>query len=277
MQRSNITNLSILSLFIVLIATIPSQACADEYPTAPPTSDWTVTGSAAVASQYRFRGISESNNGPVVQGTITVAHASGFYVSAWASSAPSGNSPVNIGGSELDIYGGYTHAIAHSAVVFDGGLYGYVYAGLPADNLYELYGSLSETIGPVTGKIGGAFAPGQKVFDTNLSSTARENLYVYVEATGAIPHTPITLHTHLAHTGGGFDYTKPYLDYTIGATAKWKRLSLDLSLVGTNVSRNDIARSGIATNSSGSVDPLKLDAFYRQGKPVAVVSLSVSF
>jgi hypothetical protein len=57
-----------------------SPALADE--TAPP-SDFKITGSAAVVSQYRFRGISQSNNRPAVQGAITVAHSSGFYVSTW--------------------------------------------------------------------------------------------------------------------------------------------------------------------------------------------------
>jgi uncharacterized protein (TIGR02001 family) len=276
MPRLTVPTLRNICAALVLSVTISEGARADSDPTAPP-AEWTVTGSAAIASQYRFRGISESDNRPVLQVTITVTHETGFYVAAWASSAQRGNSPVDIGGSELDLYGGYTHSLGQSDLVVDGGVYGYVYAGMSNLNLYEFYGSLAETLGPVTAKIGAAFAPAQNVFDYTLSSTARDNLYVYGEVTGDIPHSPITLHSHLAHTGGGFDYATPYFDYSIGATAKWKRLSLDLSLVGTTVSHGDIARSGIADNASGGIDRMKLDAFYRQGKPVAVVSLTASF
>ncbi len=276
MLRLTVRTLREVCAVLVLSVTIPVIAHANSDPTAPP-AEWTITGSADVASQYRYRGISQSDNRPVIQGTITVTHESGFYGAAWASSAQLHNSPVNIGGSELDIYGGYTHALGHSGLVVDGGLFGYIYAGAPNLDFYEVYGSLAETLGPVTAKVGAAFAPPQKVFDYNLSSIARDNLYVYGEVSGDIPHSPVTLHTHLAHTGGGLDYATPYFDYIVGATAKWKRLSLDLSLVGTTVSHGDIARSGIATNASGGVDTLKLDAFYRQGKPVAVVSLSASF
>jgi len=268
--------LPIFYVSIVLIATIPSKALADSDPAAPP-AEWTVSGSATVASQYRYRGISQSDNRPVIQGAITVAHASGFYVSTWGSSASAGDSPIDIGGTELDVYGGYSHTLGHTGIVYDAGLYGYIFAGMPKGNFYEIYGSLSQTLGPVTGKIGSAFAPAQKVFDYNLTSPARKNLYVYAEVTSAIPRTPITLHSHLAHTGGGLDYARPYVDYAIGATAKWKSLALDLSLVGATISRGDLIRSGLITNGAGGVDPLKLDAFYRQGKPVGVISLTASF
>jgi hypothetical protein len=55
-------------------------AMADE---ADAPSDVTLTGSAAIVSQYRFRGLAQSDNKPVVQAAMTVAHKSGFYLSAW--------------------------------------------------------------------------------------------------------------------------------------------------------------------------------------------------
>jgi uncharacterized protein (TIGR02001 family) len=239
--------------------------------------NWTITGDVAIASQYRYRGISQSDNRPAVQGAITITHASGFYLATWDSSASAGNSPVNIGGTEIDIYGGFTHALGQSGVVFDGGLYGYVFPGASQASFYEIYGSLAQTLGPATAKIGGAYAPAQKVFDYNVTSQARSNMYAYAELSGSIPKTPISLHSHVAHTGGGQDYTKPYIDYCVGATAKWKNLALDLSLVGTNITRGDFARSGLASNGVGGVDPLRLDGFYRTAKPVAVLSLTASF
>jgi uncharacterized protein (TIGR02001 family) len=107
------TSIKALLASTSLVSTLAaaSPALADE--TAPP-SDFKITGSAAVVSQYRFRGISQSNNRPAVQGAITVAHSSGFCFDL-GSSASVGNSTVNIGGTEIDVYGGYTHGLAAAA------------------------------------------------------------------------------------------------------------------------------------------------------------------
>ena len=250
----------------VLMAAILSAtpALADE--TAPP-GDFTFSGSVSAVSQYRFRGIAQSDNKPAVQGAVTLSHASGFYVSAWASSAQAGSSAVNIGGSELDIYGGYTHEIGTSGVAVDLGLYGYLYPGASSGNLYEVYGSLAKTYGPFTAKLGVNYAPAQHVF-SGVGAATRSNTYVYGELGGGIPGTPITLHSHLGHTGGGFNYTKPYLDYSVGATAKWKALSFDLSLIGTNVSHADAARAPLAAS------PFET---WRAAKSVVVAAISFSF
>lgn len=250
----------------------PDETPAASAPaSAPVPAQWTITGSTGLATQYRFRGVSQSDNRPVVQGAFTVAHASGFYISTWGSSASAVDSPVNIGGTEIDIYGGYTHALGKSGLTFDGGLYAYVFPGAPLNNVWEVYGSLTETLGPVTAKVGANFAPAQAVFNVAWTSKKRSNLYSYIELGGSIPNTPITLHSHLAHTGGGLDYAKDYLDYTVGATYKWKSLNFDLSLVGTNISRSDFIASGLASDST-SAEP-----FYRTAKPVGVFSIMVSF
>lgn len=265
----------VAATFAALSLAAAAPALADE--TAPP-SDITITGAATIASQYRFRGVAQSDNKPVVQGTITIAHSSGFYVSTWASSASAGNSPINIGGTEIDVYGGYTHAIGKSGFTFDGGLYGYIYPGATTGNYWEIYGSLTKGIGPVTAKVGANFAPAQKVFNYNFTSTHRGNLYVYGELGAAIPGTPLSFHSHLAHTGGGFDLPKPYFDYNVGITAKYKNLALDASVVGTNMNRSDFAASGLCSGAgSASAIDVCSNSFYRTTKPVGVVSLTASF
>jgi len=224
----------------------------------------TITGSAAIVSQYRFRGISQSDNKPAVQAAITVSHSSGFYISTWGSSASAGSSAVNIGGTEIDVYGGYTHAIGDSGVTFDGGVYGYLYPGATLGNYYEVYGSLAKTFGPVTAKAGVYFAPKQKLTKLYPSHT---NTYLYGELGGGIPNTPLSIHTHLGYTTGSFVWTKKYIDYNVGVTYKYKALAFDLSLVGTNVSHKNAAAAPVTT------------AFetYRASKAVPVFSITASF
>ena len=242
-----------------------------------PTPEFTITGSAAIVSQYKFRGLSQSDNKPAVQMAITVADKSGFYISAWGSSTYGDpaftNSPISPGGTEIDVYGGYTHSIGKSGVTFDGGAYGYIYPNGPAANYYELYASLTKAYGPVTAKAGVYFAPPQKVFNLNFNSPHRVNAYKYVELSYAVPSTPVTLHSHLGHTAGGFDYAKQYLDYNVGVSYKWKALTFDVSGVGTDISSTDIAKSSFAA-PAGTV----LNSYFkRPAKSVVVLSVTASF
>ena len=254
-----------------------TPAFADE--TDPP-SEFTLTGSAAVVSQYRFRGLSQSNNQPVIQGSMTLSHASGFYVAAWGSSASSNayvDSPIDIGGTEIDVYGGYTRALGASGVKLDMGVYGYIYPGSAkinggtSGNYYELYGSLAQSLGPATAKVGVYYAPPQKVFNLSVFSKTRSNTYVYGDFSSGIPGSPVSVHAHLGHTGGGFNYIKPYVDYSVGAGVTFKNLTLDASLVGTNISDRDVARA------LGPVTPATLRYYKRPAKAVGVVSLTASF
>ena len=46
----------------------------------------TISGGATLVSDYRFRGISQTDKDFAVQGTFTVSHKSGFYATVWGSS-----------------------------------------------------------------------------------------------------------------------------------------------------------------------------------------------
>ncbi len=275
----------------VAFACAGQTAFAQDAPAAPAaTPEFTITGSAAIVSQYRFRGLSQSDNKPAVQMAFTVADKSGFYISTWGSSASAANSPIAIGGTEIDVYGGYTHALGKSGVTFDGGLYGYIYPGAPAGNYWEIYGSLTKAYGPVSAKVGINYAPSQSVFNFNFSSPTHYNMYEYVEFGYTPPKlAALTLHSHVGYTGGGFDYGKAYLDFTAGASYKWKSLTFDVSAVGTNLTGSDISKAfngpiqAFATSCGASVAVQKacyasgVNFWHRPAKPVAVFSVTASF
>ena len=44
-----------------------------------------ITGNVSLTSDYKFRGISQSDESPAIQGGLDYAHDSGFYVGTWAS------------------------------------------------------------------------------------------------------------------------------------------------------------------------------------------------
>lgn len=252
----------------VLAAT---PAFADE--TDPPSAI-TVTGSAAIVSQYRFRGLSQSNNKPAVQASITLSHESGFYISTWGSSTSGTTGPLPTdpaiapGGTEIDVYGGWTKALG--GVKVDVGGYGYIYPSAPINNYYEIYGSVAGTLGPVTAKAGINYAPGQTYFKT--FAVTNHNVYVFGELSGGIPGTPISLHSHVGYTDGGLRWAKNYVDYSVGASVTWKNLTLDASVVGTNISRSDVDAGFLCGGAAGCITNV-----HRPAKTVGVVSLTASF
>lgn len=76
---------------------------------AAPAGPHTFTGNMTIASDYRFRGISQTYKGPAIQGGVDYSHESGLYLGNWNSNV---SSAVYTGGAgiEMDFYGGYKKA-----------------------------------------------------------------------------------------------------------------------------------------------------------------------
>jgi uncharacterized protein (TIGR02001 family) len=70
-----------LMLGLAAPAVFPGFAQAEE--AAPKVV--TVSANAGLVSDYRFRGVSQSDKHIAVQGGVTATHKSGFYVGFWGS------------------------------------------------------------------------------------------------------------------------------------------------------------------------------------------------
>jgi uncharacterized protein (TIGR02001 family) len=223
----------------LLLSTTPAIAHAQDAPTPPPPA-FTITGGVTLASQYRFRGISLSDEQVALQGTINVNHSSGFYAGVWGSNLDGFG---ELGGSnlELDLYAGWRHQVARGVTV-DAGLLYYAYPGSKGGDFefFEPYASVTVTRGPVTGKAGIAFAPSQDALANN------SNTYVYGELSLAIPHTPVTLTSHLGNSHGNTPLTPSgdYIDWSLGGTVAWHNLTLGIAYVDTNLSATEAALGG---------------------------------
>ena len=157
----------------------------------------TVSGSVTLVSDYRFRGVSLSGGDPAVQGGVTVAHESGFYVGTWGSSIDDGGSDF-YGDLELDVFGGWSGDVAEG-VGLDVGLLYYAYptnaAGFDAE-YFEPYATITGTLGPVTAKVGANYAWEQD------SLGGDDSLYLRTDLSTGIPNTPFSLSAHLGYTDG---------------------------------------------------------------------------
>ncbi len=216
----------------------------------------TLSGGVTVVSDYRFRGISLSNEKVALQSTLTVSHESGLYVGAWGSTLP--DSPL-YGKYELDLYGGYATEIA-PGTTFDVGATYYVYPGnrdfAGSSDVIEVYSKLSHDIGPVSATGMVAYSPEQDSLGDD------DNLYLNLGLSSGVPNTPLTLMAGVGYTDGALGALAAdgnYVDWMLGASMAGGPATLTIQYVDT-----DIKKSGV-----GAVDTLY--------DPRIVFSLGVSF
>lgn len=211
-----------------LLTLCAAQAEAQTAPAGP----FTITGGATLTSDYRFRGISQTNKRFAVQGTATVTHSSGAYVSFWGSSID--DYVANGGDAELDLIAGYSKTFGGTKV--DGGMLYYYYPGSGGINsdFFEPYLNVSHTFGPVGVKVGGNFA--WKQHGLAALHNRDDGIYGYAELSAAIPTTGVTLTGHL---GRSFEknyitFGEKYTDWSVTAAYTWKALTFSAAYVDTS-------------------------------------------
>lgn len=222
-----------LTVFAFLLA--PAAARAQDV---PEPRAITLSGTVALVSDYRFRGVSQSGGDPAVQGGLTVTHESGVYAAVWSSSVSFDKLGAGAvyGSQEVDLSAGWSREIA-SGLTADLGLGYYAYPGghVGKANFFEGYGSLATTYGPARLKLGANYAWPQD----SLAGT--HNLYVFASADAAIPTTPVTLSARLGYQDGPLAAAwvasggaqRHGWDWSLGASATvLGRLTLGASYVG---------------------------------------------
>ncbi len=200
-----------------------------------------ISGNAAVVTDYRFRGVSFSDEDIAIQGGIDVAHDSGFYIGIWGSSleedadeillyaTPTSTSPTifktgNFGHTEIDIYAGWSGEVA-SGVELDIGVLYYIYPN--ARNRTPVFGpctpltlDCSTAAGILTGTTDFdtdyiepyasiSYSIGPAEFTTGIAYApdqdaigSDDNLYIYGDVSIGIPGSPVTVSGHLGYTDG---------------------------------------------------------------------------
>lgn len=228
--------ISTISLGALLLAATAAPAFAQD--TAPP-KPFTITGNVTLVSDYRFRGITQTNGDGAVQGTLNVNSSSGFYVGTFVSTIDDKVSLPGYGAAEVDLYGGFTKSLP-SGIGFDAGLLYYYYpdgaSGANTD-FFEPYASVSYALGPVSTKVGVNYAwSGQKGLIGK-----QDNTYVYGQAGVAVPGTPVTLTGHVGYTSGSLGYVNlaanddNYLDWSLNAEAVGGPFKVGVTYLDTDV------------------------------------------
>ena len=231
---------------------------------AAPASDFTASYNVGLFSQYIFRGLTQTNNKPALQGGFDVNHKSGLYIGGWASNvswlrdnANEAVGPVyQSGGSlEIDLYGGFKTDV--KGVGIDIGALQYYYPGALNKAVYdkanttELYGALSygwlqAKVSSVVSKDAWAF--GKKYNAGTNGDDERGTYYAELNANIPLADTGITALIHVGRQEFNQAKSLPtnpeasYTDWKLGLTKGFDGgLNIGAFYTDTNISTANAA------------------------------------
>ena len=195
-----------------------------------------ISGNVALTSDYRFRGISQSDEDLAVQGGFDAAFGPGFYVGIWGSSVDFDSNDGYDGSLELDYYGGWAHSIGDTDFGID---VGYIYYDYPGDSGDE--GDYQE------------FYIGTSWKDLSLQVNYSDDYYAetdefwYVSGDysfSVFEDFTVGLHVgyNMLEEDGGFlsSDEDQYTDYSVTVTYSWASVDFSLAYVGTDLDDDDV-------------------------------------
>src|SRR6185312_2417238 len=212
---------------------------ADTADATAPAAASPIVGSATLASDYIFRGLSQTNRKPAVQAGIEYDFADGLYLGLWGSSiswlsdTSTPTAPVS-SNVELDFYLGYRGKLSED-LGYDAGLYTYYYPGsypqgFTRANTTEIYGLLSYKF--LSLKYSHAL--------TNTFGFAHTKYSGYVDLSANYEFAPSwVLNAHAGHQRIDGISIASYSDYKLGVTKNFdKGFSVALAYCDTDAERS---------------------------------------
>jgi len=211
---------SLIAVALVSAYALPKAVLAQEADTLP------ITGNLTFATDYAFRGVSQTDEDAAIQGGFDYAHSSGFFVGTWGSNVEFGGSRL-----ELDFYGGWAKTWGDWGV--NVGAIHYEYPGFSAGNTDEIYAAGS-----------------WKWFQLKYSATISDEYFGVVDSKGTgyaevnftytLPsdfilgaHYGTTMYDGEAAPGTPND-DGDYDDYKVSINKVWKTFNFGLAYVGTD-------------------------------------------
>ncbi len=191
---------------------------------------------AAVTSDYRYRGISQTRLKPALQGGADfVQQATGLYAGAWASTITWTNDAGGDGDIEIDLYAGKRGELA-AGLGYDFGVLTYIYPsnklatvpGFANANTTEVYGQLS--YGPALVKYSHAV--------TNLFGFVDSKNSGYLDlAANLDAGQGLIVNLHAGRQRVAHSAAASYTDWKIGVTRDFGVVTGAFAYIGTNAGK----------------------------------------
>jgi uncharacterized protein (TIGR02001 family) len=190
----------------------------------------TISGNIALATDYTFRGVSQTDESPAVQGGLDLTSGA-FYAGTWASNINFGSGGANM---ELDVYAGFKPVTG--PVSWDIGVIGYLYPGASDDgaefDYWEVYAKPSISVAE------GATVGAAVYYSPEFTGESGDGLYY--EVNGAVALSDVlsisgAIGQQQVDQSGFFAGEDSYTTYNVGGTLTAMGLGFDLRYVGTDV------------------------------------------
>lgn len=214
--------------------------------------EFAISGNIAITSDYRFRGISQSNEDPAVQGGFDSSFEPGFYLGSWASSIDfgDGNDTGSFSTIEMDYYAGWRGPIGDTDFGID---VGYLYYDYPGDTV-DPKGDYQEVALKGSWK---GLVLGVNYSDDFYAKTGEAWYYAADYSYSFIPELALGLHvgysdfendgdaTFLSPDSSG-DETDGYTDYMVSLTYTWATVGFSVAYVGTDLDEEEYYGTDLA-------------------------------
>ncbi len=228
MKNANIFAFSLLSTFVF------SEAVHAD-----------ISANVTLATDYRYRGISQSNEQVAVQGGFDWFHESGAYIGTWASNVdffPTDSAFDDGASVEFDVWAGYTGGVGEK-LTYDATLYYYQY---PGDDIDQNFAEIGLGLNYEGFRLAYWYA------DSYLN-LEKNNQYVEINYTADLPHNVV----FKIHAGASFGevYDDPmtlsldeYADYSLGFLKNIGGVDVEIAYLDTTIDGNYEVSSGHLAN-----------------------------
>jgi uncharacterized protein (TIGR02001 family) len=202
--------------------------------------DNAISFNAALTSDYRFRGISQSRLKPALQGGADyVNNPTGLYAGTWLSTIKWAKDAGGGGNTELDLYAGKRGEFAKD-FSYDIGVLSYVYS---SNGLADVAGFANANTTEIYGQLG--YGPGYIKYShavTNLFGSIDSKNSAYLDIGANIDAGDnLVINLHAGHQGVKNTSAASYTDWKAGVTKDFGVISVAGALIGTNASKTAYA------------------------------------
>lgn len=197
MKLKTLTPITLLASTLLLGASFTSVHAEDP-----------VTANVSLATDYVWRGVSQTDQAPAIQGGFDWSNESGFYIGTWGSNVDFSDSSS----LELDVYAGWETELS-SGLGLDFGLIQYTYHDDGSDSDFtELYAGLSYS--NFSGAVSRDFDNKTTYLEVGYDTTIGQDIGLGL------------------HVG---KYTSDYTDYSVTFSKSYAGLDFGLGYYDTNV------------------------------------------
>jgi uncharacterized protein (TIGR02001 family) len=219
----------------------------------PKTVPGTFSANVSVVSEYFFRGISQTDDAPALQGgmdySVELAKPVSLYLGVWGSNVDF-NEGAGVDGAtmELDIYGGLNGSIGNSGVSWDVGFIYYTYPGAASSLNYDFW--------EVQAKLGYDFKVASVEASVNYSpeNFGDSGKATYYKLAFSVPLGKVDLGAYVAkqYIDKEAVFGSPdYLEWNLSATINLAGFDLSVAYTDTDISGSPDGKDGMVYFSVG--------------------------